>query len=158
MRSHAPEGYQCPFCALAKGRECEGLHSTGQDIICRDDRAMAFVASHWWKNNSGHVLVVPILHFENLYELPDDVGASIFAMSRRIAIALKNSYACDGVSTRQHNEPAGYQEVWHYHLRVFPRYENDRLYPADGHKRLTSPEERQPFVTRLKKALLAGGT
>jgi histidine triad (HIT) family protein len=93
---------------------------------------MAFVASHWWENNHGHVLVVPILHYENLYELPDDTGAAIFAMSRRIALALKRGYRCDGVSTRQHNEPAGYQDVWHYHLHVFPRYTNDRLYPADG--------------------------
>lgn len=114
---------------------------------------MAFVASHWWENNHGHVLVVPVLHYENLYELPDDVGADIFAMSRRIALALRRGYGCDGISTRQHNEPAGYQDVWHYHLHVFPRYGNDRLYPADGNKRLSTTEERVPFVAKLRKAL-----
>jgi len=153
MITHAPEGYRCPFCALIAGVQCDGLHSTPQDIVCRNDRVMAFVASHWWEKNHGHVLVVPALHYENLYELPDDVGADIFAMSRRIALALKRGYGCDGVSTRQHNEPAGYQDVWHYHLHVFPRYRNDRLYPADGNKRLSSVKEREPFVAKLRKAL-----
>jgi histidine triad (HIT) family protein len=108
------------------------------------------------EKNHGHVLVVPVLHYENLYELPDEVGGDIFAMSRRIALAMKRGYACDGSATRQHNEPAGYQEGWHYHLQVFPRYRNDRLYPADGNKRLTSVEERKPFVVKLRKALAEG--
>jgi diadenosine tetraphosphate (Ap4A) HIT family hydrolase len=34
----------------------------------------------------------------------------------------------DGTSTRQHNEPAGNQDVWHYHEHVFPRYDGDELY------------------------------
>jgi histidine triad (HIT) family protein len=89
MITHAPIGYRCPFCSLAAGVACEGLLSMPDDIVCRDDRAMAFIASHWRERNQGHVIIAPIRHFENLYELPDDVGAAIFAMSRRIALALK---------------------------------------------------------------------
>ena len=37
-------------------------------------------------------------------------------------------YDCDGVSTRQHNEPAGNQGVWQYHQHVFPRNKGDKLY------------------------------
>ena len=69
-------------------------------------------------------------------------------LSRRIAIALKRSYACDGVSTRQHNEPVGYQEVWHYHVHVFPRYEGDNLYGSP--RRNSTPEERQPYAASLR--------
>jgi hypothetical protein len=45
-----------------------------------------------------------------------------------VAMALKAVCSCDGVSTRQHNEPAGSQDVWHYHLHVTPRYEDDGFY------------------------------
>jgi len=114
---------------------------------------MAFIASHWEPNNPGHVLVVPVRHFENLYELPDEVGARVFAVSRKIAIALKTSYGCEGVSTRQHNEPAGYQDVWHYHLHVFPRYANDELYRRYGQGRSSKLEERRPFATKLREAI-----
>jgi histidine triad (HIT) family protein len=58
---------------------------------------------------------------------------------------------CDGVSTRQHNGPGANQEVWHYHLHVFPRYPNDGLYDAAA--RMTEPPERQPYAERLRAAL-----
>ena len=87
----------------------------------------AMISFQQWPNNAGHVLVVPNEHFENLYVLPDHLGARIHELSRKLALAMKNAYDCDGVSTRQHNEPAGDQEVWHYHQHVFPRYRGDAL-------------------------------
>ena len=51
---------------------------------------------------------------------------------RDTALALKTAFDCDGVSTRQHNEPAGNQDVWHYHLHVFPRFTDDGLYASRG--------------------------
>lgn len=153
MITHAPPGYRCPFCALLAGTVCDGLHSTPDDILCRDERAVALIASHWWEKNSGHVLVIPTEHFENIYELPNDFGAAIFAMSRRVAVAMRQTYGCEGISTRQHNEPAGYQGIWHYHLHIFPRYTGDQLYPADWQNRLTTPAERLPYAVRLRAAL-----
>jgi diadenosine tetraphosphate (Ap4A) HIT family hydrolase len=44
---------------------------------------------------------------------------------RDTALALKTAFDCPGVSTRQHNEPAGNQDVWHLHVHVFPRFESD---------------------------------
>jgi len=44
--------------------------------------------------------------------------------------------------------------VWHYHLHVFPRYADDDLYGSDA--RLTSPEERRPYVESLRAALADG--
>ena len=62
-------------------------------------------------------------------------------------------YDCEGTSFRQHNEPGGDQEVWHYHLHVFPRYAGDDLYGSEA--RLTAPEERAPYAERLRQALKA---
>jgi len=76
--------------------------------------------------------------------------------SRRAALALKEAYQCGGVSTRQHNEPSGYQDVWHYHLHVFPRYENDDLYLTYREGAPLPPEQRRIFAEKLKNYL--GGT
>lgn len=99
----------------------------------------AFVASHWWPENPGHVLVIPNSHIENIYEFPPALGADLMAVTQRVAVAMKAAYGCEGVSTRQHNEPAGDQDVWHFHQHVFPRWAGDRLYerhreraPADA--------------------------
>lgn len=98
----------------------------------RTGTTLSFVSPRWWPNNPGHVIVVPTSHYENLYEVPDDVGGALFAAARRAALALKAAYGCPGTSTRQHNEPAGEQEVWHFHWHVFPRWEGDRLYEEGG--------------------------
>jgi histidine triad (HIT) family protein len=64
------------------------------------------------------------------YDLPDQLLGRVAALRRRLALAFKR-LGTEGTSSRQHNEPAGYQDVWHYHEHVFPRYAGDRLYAQD---------------------------
>ncbi|WP_104168120.1 HIT family protein [Arthrobacter sp. SX1312] len=126
---HAPEGYRCPFCDLARGDfgNPRNLCRPG-DVIYADDLALAFIASHGFDPNPGHVLITPREHVELLYELPDAAAARIMTLTRDIAIAIKLAWEPDGVSTRQHNEPAGSQHVWHYHQHVLPRWHDDGFY------------------------------
>ena len=63
---------------------------------------------------------------------------------------MKAAYDCEGTSTRQHNEPAGYQDVWHLHAHVFPRYPGDRLYERHEEKRWATPEERAPYAANAR--------
>src|SRR4051794_22665207 len=93
---------------------------------------MTLVNIKWWPNNPGGCLVVPIKHYENVYELPARLGSPIQAAVREVAVALKSALGCDGISTRQHNEPAGNQDVWHHHTHVFPRWHGDGLYVSHG--------------------------
>lgn len=150
MHSHAPENYACPFCSIAQGIEREGI--SGQaDVIFRNDQVTAFVSQGWWPNNPGHVLVIPNRHIENIYDLTPDVAVHVYELARQVAIAFKVLYGCDGTSTRQHNEPAGYQDVWHFHLHVFPRYYEDQLYDLSRLQRRTTPEERRPYAEKLRR-------
>jgi len=100
------------------------------------------------------VIVVPNEHVENLFTLSRVLAAEIHDTARRIAFALTDAYGCDGISTRQHNEPGGDQEVWHYHLHVFPRYAGDGLYGSTW--RDTTPGERVPYAKKLRAALATG--
>ncbi|WP_034263105.1 HIT family protein [Actinospica robiniae] len=146
--THAPAGYVCPFCRLAAGGE-DWLNSQ-RDIVRRTPEAMAFIAPRWWPNNLGHVLVVPTGHYENLYGLPPDAGHAVHDVVREVALAMRDTYGCDGISTRQHNEPAGNQDVWHYHVHVFPRYAGDDLYRTKPMAQSASPELRLPYAERLR--------
>lgn len=109
--THAPPGYVCPFCLLAAGVVNEHVYSRESDVVYRDGEVLALIAAKQWPGTLGHVLIVPVAHVENLYALPDALGARIHALSRRVALAMKSAYGCEGVSTRQHNEPAGNQDV-----------------------------------------------
>jgi histidine triad (HIT) family protein len=147
--NHAPDGYDCPFCRLASGRDT--ALSSQDDVVWRDESVTAFMASAWWPNNKGHVLIVPNRHYENVFDLPPELGAPIQHITQRIAIAFKKLYGCDGVSTRQHNEPAGNQDVWHYHLHVYPRYDGDNLYLT--RRGTSTPEDRLPYALKLREYL-----
>ncbi len=128
MYNHAPDDYVCPFCLIVRGIENEHVLSRHTDIVYHDDTITAFISSHQWSNNPGNTLVVPNEHFENIYDLPVHYAPRIQELAQALALAMKAVYACDGVSTRQHNEPAGNQDVWHYHLHVTPRYADDGFY------------------------------
>jgi histidine triad (HIT) family protein len=151
MYNHEPEGYVCPFCSLIQGTEDEQVYSVPGDIVYHDDRVTAFIGSHQWPNNHGNVIVVPNEHFENIYDLPVPHATEIHRVARMIALALKAAYGCDGVSTRQHNEPAGNQDVWHYHLHVTPRYSGDQFYCS--RRELMPADERAQHARRIQNYL-----
>jgi histidine triad (HIT) family protein len=155
MYNHAPEDYRCPFCLLIQRVESEHVLSCQGDIIYRDDSVTAFVGSHQWPNNPGNVLVAPNEHHENIYDVPIHLATRVHAVARAVALAMKEAYHCDGVSTRQHNEPAGNQDVWHYHLHVTPRYVGDDFYRTE--RAPMAPVERSEHAGRLR-ALLTGGS
>jgi histidine triad (HIT) family protein len=145
MNLHEPSNYQCPLCAIIAGSEVD------RTTVWRDRLSIAVVSRSHHPKNSGSLLLCSLHHFENIYVLPEAVGAHLFGISKRLALALKQALQCDGVSTRQHNEPAGSQEVWHYHQHVVPRYAGDNFYferPVP-----MSLEQRIHFATRIKAAL-----
>jgi histidine triad (HIT) family protein len=152
LHSHEPEGYQCPFCCIVAGQD-DGQYTRQTDIVFQDSIVTAFIAAAWWPANAGHVLVIPNGHYESIYDIPDDVLGAVQVVGKRIALALKAAYGCDGTSFRQHNEPHGDQEVWHYHLHVFPRYAGDDLYLRSNEKRYTTPAERASYAEKLRPLL-----
>ena len=154
MYNHAPTDYICPICLGVSGVESEATLLRLTDIVYIDELVTAFINSFWIKNNPGHVIVVPNDHYENLYDLPNDLGAHIFAVTKKIAIAMKKAYECDGITTVQNNEPAGGQHAFHYHLHVFPRHEGDGLHENMSHKQLADPAKRKEYADKLRTHLL----
>ena len=65
--SHAPEGYDCPFCRIARGEDGDALWTVQSDVFYRTGFVTAFVNARWWVNNPGHAIVIPNQHVENIY-------------------------------------------------------------------------------------------
>jgi histidine triad (HIT) family protein len=151
MFNHAPGDYRCPFCAVAQGEFTDDFPLTRpEDVIVRTELATALIPYAMWPNNPGNGLVIPNKHFENIYDLPLEYATEIHRLARALALAMKSVYGCSGVSTRQHNEPDGHQDVWHYHLHVFPRFKDDFLYPLYPFGRPMSDVERADFASQLR--------
>lgn len=153
MYNHSPENYICPLCQISRSEKTEKGDQEGS-VIFRDKDITVFIAGKWWKSNLGHVIIIPNEHIENIYDMPEGIGHKIFNFSKKVAVALKETYKCDGISTRQHNEPAGNQDVFHYHLHIFPRYEGDNLYLNHKDTYWPTQVEKQPYADKLKSYLI----
>ncbi len=151
MYNHAPKDYKCPLCLIIKGEDNPGVFAKSSDVFYKDEFVTGFIGHKRWPKNPVGTIIIPNEHFENLYDLSEEYGHKIFDFSKKLAVALKEIYKCDGISTRQHNEPAGSQDVWHYHLHVTPRFQNDDLYIRHKESTLLSPEERAKHALKIKK-------
>jgi histidine triad (HIT) family protein len=146
--SHAPQDYSCPFCAFIAGGG--DRYTQQQDIVFRNEYTTVVVAPRWWVNNPGSLLVVPNKHFENIYDIPEEDIAEVYKTAKKMAIAIRESYGCDGTSMRQHNEPAGGQDAWHFHVQVLPRYDGDNLYVNNENNTFVDADARAQFVQKLR--------
>lgn len=152
-RSHEPPDYTCPFCRLADGDTSDPFNRCElTDMVHQDDDLMVFIAADGFGPHAGHAMITPVAHRESLYDLEDELLAKISIMSRDLALAIRRAWSPEGTSVRQHNEPAGNQHVWHYHLHVFPRYADDMLYRQL--RTPLAPELRARFAEELRPALL----
>lgn len=150
--SHAPEGYHCPFCELVAGDVSDSANRCElSDVVYQDQEIVVLIACDGFGPHAGHAMIIPAAHREALYDLEDELLAKISVMSKHVALAMKLAWSPEGTSTRQHNEPAGNQHVWHYHLHVFPRYRDDLLYRQIRHP--VDVEYRAQLAVELKAAL-----
>lgn len=152
--SHEPSDYHCPFCELVNDQPfSEQNLCAPSDLIYQTPLVAAIMACDGFGNYGGHVMIIPTAHLEALYDLDEATSAAIMRETKRIALAMKLAWNPEGTSTRQHNEPAGNQHVWHYHQHVFPRYTDDELYRQLRHR--VSVEDRAQKAMELRAAVLS---
>jgi histidine triad (HIT) family protein len=145
---NAPAGYECPFCGIAATLPQASPESA---VVLVQQDVFALVPLHHYGGIRGNCLIAPRRHFENVLDIPDELGNEFFRAARRLSAAMQLAFGCDGISTRQHNGPAGDQDVWHFHLHVIPRFQGDNLH--GGQKVLYEKDERQDVASRLRAAL-----
>src|SRR5918997_2603799 len=75
----------------------------------------------------GHALVIPREHAADLLDISDDDLEHTMVAARRLARKLEQTLSPDGFNILNASRPAAWQTVFHYHLHVVPRYEDDPL-------------------------------
>jgi len=93
--------------------------------------------------NDGHVIVATRRPVQTLMDCSEDEAAALMRAARRVAIAVQQVFAPQGITVLQANRPAGWQTVPHLHLHVLPRHEGDGV-------GLTWPR-REPGIARLRE-------
>ena len=73
----------------------------------------------------GHALILPKEHYANLYELPEDMAGAVLKLAKKMATVMTEKLGCDGFNLVQNNGEVAGQTVFHFHMHLIPRYEND---------------------------------
>ncbi|NOI75315.1 HIT family protein [Vibrio coralliilyticus] len=73
--------------------------------------------------NFGHILICPKQPFESFIDVPIEVSNEIQNVARDLYQRIVNKFAPDGISFIQNNGKCN--ELDHYHLHIFPRFEGD---------------------------------
>ncbi len=102
----------CVFCNKEK---------LATDIVYEDELVMAFMDME--PINEGHILLVTKEHYLDVDEIPDEILSHLMLISKKIVSALKEIYMPDGYSIMQNG--GAFNDVGHYHLHIFPRYQRD---------------------------------
>ena len=101
----------CPFCNIVLGK-AEG------SIIYEDNVVVAFM--DLLPARVGHTLVIPREHYENIYDVPEEVLVKVVLAVKRVSVAVKKTFSADGVKIIQLNGRAAGQVVFHIHFHVIP--------------------------------------
>jgi histidine triad (HIT) family protein len=108
----------CIFCRIAQKR-------VPANLVYEDEKAMAFLEIR--PLNEGHTLIIPRLHYENIFDIPQELIMHIQGVTKRVALAVKKATQADGISIMQQNGKAAGQEIFHLHVHVIPRFEGQKL-------------------------------
>lgn len=100
------------FCKIIKGE------ISGKKVF-EDDTVMVIMDVNPVSN--GHCLVIPKVHYQDLYDIDIKTLNHILKIARDVSKILMEKLSCDGVTLVQNN--GSLQEVKHFHLHLIPKYE-----------------------------------
>lgn len=106
----------CIFCKIANGEIPAKTLYEDEEFRVILDLAPA---------TKGHALILPKSHYKNLYELPDETAAKVMKLAKKMATTMTEKLGCDGFNIVQNNNEVAGQTVFHFHMHLIPRYEND---------------------------------
>lgn len=108
----------CLFCGIVAG-------DVPAQIVDSDELTVAFMDIN--PATRGHALVVPRAHSADLMEIEDDDLTATTLAARRLAKRMEEALEPDGFNVLNACRPAAWQTVFHFHIHVIPRYEDDPL-------------------------------
>ena len=103
----------CIFCKIVRG-EIPGR------IIDRNDDVIVFLSME------NHPLVVTNEHVADIFGLSDKLGAAVMREAIRVANAMRGALNPDGIRIAQSTGAAAGQEVFHYHMHLYPHWTHGR--------------------------------
>ena len=109
----------CIFCKIVEG-------SIPSHKVYEDDFTYAFLDI--FPANRGHTLVIPKKHVKDIHEADAQTYSQVATTAKAVADLLNAQLGSEGTTIFQMSREAGWQTVFHLHMHVIPRWEDDGLH------------------------------
>jgi diadenosine tetraphosphate (Ap4A) HIT family hydrolase len=121
----------CRFCALDPGE----IILAGERCLVIETRDPILL---------GSSMIVPRAHRETVFDLTPDEWAETYALLQRARALLDERYRPDGYNVGWNSGAVGGQEVFHAHLHLIPRFQDEPLAGKGIRYALKQPSNRRP--------------
>ncbi|MBD5466200.1 MAG: HIT family protein [Lachnospiraceae bacterium] len=106
----------CIFCKIANGEiPSKSIYEDEEFRVILDLGPAA----------KGHALILPKDHYANLFELPEETAGKVMALAKKLGSQMVDRLHADGFNLVQNNGEAAGQTVFHFHMHMIPRYQDD---------------------------------
>lgn len=119
-------GPNCPFCVIVTENDPDAR------VVYRDDQAVAFFPTE--PAVLGHIMIVPHIHMEYIWELRDEDAEHIGLLISRLSRVIMEVLGAQGLNVIQSNGKVATQSVPHVHVHLVPRWRDDsigRIWPPE---------------------------
>lgn len=131
----------CIFCSIVAG-DAPG------HVIAEDEHTFAFLDIMPFAK--GHTLVIPKVHTEDFWSVDVETAQAMIAMAHRVAGMARDNLGADGLNLFQATKAVAWQTVFHIHIHVIPRWENDGFHQPKWAKPMAEPDVLAAIATDLR--------
>ena len=108
----------CIFCKIANGE-------IPSSCLYEDEKVRVILDIS--PASKGHALILPKEHYANLYEIDEDMLKHVILIAKKMAVKMKEALGVEGINILQNNGEIAGQTVFHYHMHIVPRYNDDNV-------------------------------
>ncbi len=108
---------ECRFCEIVAGRSPVSTFYEDEVVLGLMTKGPV---------TEGHAMVIPKEHAAYLADLDEETGRHLWTVTQRTAAAIRDcGVQCEGINLFLADGEAAFQEIFHVHMHVFPRYKGD---------------------------------
>lgn len=97
--------------------------------------------------NKGHTLIIPKNHAENIMTIRKDDFSEVMETVRMLTPKIQRAVDADGINIIINNCPAAGQVIFHSHVHIIPRFEND------GHANWSVNDDEKKVVSETAELI-----
>ena len=137
----------CIFCDLPKLGDDEKARIVYRGQYC-------YIILNTYPYTSGHVMVVPFAHLDELQKLPPAAAHEMIELCQRMEHVLRQVYRPEGINLGMNiGRAAGAGVAGHVHMHVLPRWTADANFISVVGETRILPETLDQTYAKLKAAL-----